>query len=189
VAFEWDFQKRLLYVGVGYRDVIDAKTNGNLTRGLPTTILFTAAVYRVGFPNPVSTTAQTCEITFDVWKEVFRVKIMRPGSVVTQIAPNKEGVFRRCVEAHGLLAGDRNQIQFGAALYLVAKVQIDPISPKMLQQIKRWVSRPTGTATAAPADALFSTFTGLFVQRIGDAAHELDFTTKPSVPTVAPPPK
>lgn len=188
VAFEWDYPRRLLHVSAGYRDVIDAHIDGRLSSGVPTTLVFTAAVYRVGFPDPVSTTAQTCEITFDVWKEIFRVKIMRPGSFETMPVTTKEGVYRRCAEARNLLAGDRTQVPFGVPLYLVAKVQVNPVSPNMLQQIKRWVSRPTGTATAAPADALFSTFTGLFVQRIGDADREIEFTTRAKVPTVAPPP-
>jgi len=188
VAFEWDYPQRLLHVSVKYRDVIDADTDRKLSSGVPTTLVFTAAVYRVGVRDPVSTTAQTCEITLNVWKEIFRVKIMRPGSVVTTPVTTKDGVLRRCAEANLLLAGDRTQVPPGVPLYLVAKVQVNPVSPTMLQQIKRWVSRPTGTATAAPADALFSTFTGLFVQRIADAARELDFTTRAMVPTVAPPP-
>jgi hypothetical protein len=68
-----------------------------------------------------------------------------------------------------------------------AKVQVNPVSPELLQKIKRWVSRPTGTGTAAPGDALFSTFTGLFLQRIGEAERELEFSTRPVVPRIAKP--
>ena len=87
------------------------------------------------------------------------------------------------------MIGTRDQIPFGSAVYIHAKVQVNPVSPEVLQKIKRWVSRPTGTGTAAPGDALFSTFTGLFLQRIGDAERELKFTTKTAVPSVPPPPK
>ena len=62
-------------------------------------------------------------------------------------------------------------------------MQVNPVSAEVLQRIKRWVSRPSGTSTAAPGDALFSTFTGLFLQRIGNAERELNFTTKSATPT------
>jgi hypothetical protein len=64
-----------------------------------------------------------------------------------------------------------------------AKVQVNPMSEDVLLKIKRWVSRPTGTSTAAPGDALFSTFTGLFLQRIGEAEKVLLFSTRPTVPS------
>jgi hypothetical protein len=42
--------------------------------------------------------------------------------------------------------------------------------------------RPSSTGTAAPGDALFSTFTGLFLQRIGDAERDQKFVTRPAKP-------
>jgi hypothetical protein len=69
-------------------------------------------------------------------------------------------------------------------LVLQAKVQVNPVSDDVLQKIKRWVSRPTGTSTAAPGDALFSTFTGLFLQRIAEAERVLIFSTKPTLPSI-----
>jgi hypothetical protein len=66
-------------------------------------------------------------------------------------------------------------------------VQVNPVSPEVMQKLKLWVTRPSGTGTAAPSDALFSTFTGLFLQRLGDAERELKFNSRPAVPTVVRP--
>ena len=63
-----------------------------------------------------------------------------------------------------------------------AAVRINPISEELLAKLKRWVSRPAQTATAAPGSALFSTFTGLFMQRVGDAERSVEFTTRVSLP-------
>jgi len=65
-----------------------------------------------------------------------------------------------------------------------AKVQVNPLSAEVMRKLKLWVLRPSGTGTAAPSDALFSTFTGLFLQRVGDAERELKFNSKPSLPSV-----
>jgi hypothetical protein len=61
---------------------------------------------------------------------------------------------------------------------------VNPISPEVLKKIQRWVMRPASTGTAAPGDALFSTFTGLFLQRVGDAEREVKFVTRITLPRV-----
>lgn len=187
VAFEWNPSRTQLFVDVKFRDAVDAEIRRKLSRGLPTSIVLTAALYRAGVRDPISTTAQTCKITWHVWDEVYLVEITRPGRIRTTPTSTVAGVLRRCAEAVQLPAGTSDQIPFGVALHLKAKVQINPVSPELLQKIKRWVSRPTGTGTAAPGDALFSTFTGLFLQRIGEAERELKFTTRSELPTVRKP--
>jgi hypothetical protein len=191
--FEWDSSRRLLYVGVSFRDVIDPNIRRKLRRGLPTTIVLTGAIYQPGQPQPVATTAQTCKITWHVWKEMYLIEITRPGFHRLEKTLTLNGVLRRCAEIRSpnvsrlLLAANSSQVSVGVPVYMQAKVQVNPLSEEVLQKIKRWVSRPTGTATAAPGDALFSTFTGLFLQRIGVAERELQFTTHTVVPTVANP--
>ncbi|MEZ4224355.1 MAG: hypothetical protein R3B13_25625 [Polyangiaceae bacterium] len=187
--FTWDASKTSLYVSVSFRDVVDASIRRKLSRGLPTTIVLTGTLYRRGNSEPMSTTAQTCKITWHVWDEVYLVEVTRPGETRSSAAITVDGVLRRCAEARRLIVGTRDQIPVGTVVYMNAKVLVNPVSPEVLQKIKRWVSRPTGTGTAAPGDALFSTFTGLFLQRIGEAERELKFSTKPVVPRVPPPPK
>jgi len=192
--FQWGPDKKNMYVSVSFRDVIDAKILNKLNRGLPTTIVLTAAIYRAGQSEPLSTTAQSCKITWHVWKEVYFVEVTRPGGTRIEKTLTANGVLRRCAEIQSsrvqrlLLAGTSSQIPDGVPLYMEGKVQINPVSPDVLTKIKRWVSRPTGTGTAAPGDALFSTFTGLFLQRIGKAERQLDFTTTVTMPLPPPPP-
>ncbi len=192
--FQWGPGKKNVYVSVSFRDVIDARILNKLTRGLPTTIVLTAAIYRSGSEKPLSTTAQSCKITWHVWKEVYFVEITRPGGTRVEKTLTANGVLRRCAEVRSsrvqrlLLAGTSSQIPDGVPLFMEGKVQVNPVSPDVLSKIKRWVSRPTGTGTAAPGDALFSTFTGLFLQRIGQAERQLDFTTKVTLPLPPPPP-
>ena len=178
VRFEWDAAKRNLFVSLSFREVVDATILRKLRRGLPTTIVFTATVHRPGIRDAVSTTTQTCKITFHVWDEVYIIERARSGRNDVQAALVPEGVLRHCTDVTRLLAGTSSEVLVGAPLSLRAQVLVNPVSDEVLDKIKRWVSRPSGTATASPGDALFSTFTGLFLQRIGDAERELKFTTK-----------
>jgi len=182
VELSWDTDHGLLYLDTNFRDVLDEGIRGKLSRGLPTTIVLTATIQLAGSLQPLSTTTQTCRITWHVWEEAYYVEILRPGSMQTRWTTTLEGVMRRCAEAHRLLAGDATQFSPAASLYARGSIQINPVSPEVLQKLQRWVQRPSSTGTAAPGDALFSTFTGLFLQRIGDAEREVRFFTRPHVP-------
>lgn len=188
--YTWNHQKTQLYMDVSFRDIVDTQIRKKLTRGLPTTIVLTGTVHQVGSKDPVSTTAQSCKVTWHVWDEVYVIERSRPGGSRTDRAVTLEGVLRRCAEASRLPIASSDQLPVGASIYVTAKLQVNPVSAEILNKIRRWVSRPASTATAAPGDALFSTFTGLFLQRIGEAERELKFTTKTAVPNVdKPPPK
>lgn len=187
VLLEWDTEAKLLYLTVGFRDVIDAELRAKLSRGLPTTIVLTAAVYRSGAAQPLSTTAHTCKVTWHVWEEAYRVEITRPGGSQVRWTTTVEGVLRRCADVRRLLAGTALQIPINTPLFCSAKVQVNPLSPEVLQKLKLWVLRPSGTGTAAPSDALFSTFTGLFLQRVGEAERELKFNSRSALPIVVRP--
>jgi len=189
VLFEWDAEAKLLYLSAAFRDVIDPELQAKLSRGLPTTIVLTAAIYRAGgsAATPLSTTAHTCKVTWHVWEEAYRVEITRPGSSQVRWTTTVEGVLRRCAEVRRLVAGNAQQVPMNTQLLCSAKVQVNPLSPEVMQKLKLWVLRPSGTATAAPSDALFSTFTGLFLQRVGEAERELKFNSRPLLPTVVRP--
>ena len=187
--FEWDAEAKLLYLSIGFRDVIDPELQAKLSRGLPTTIVFTATIYRGGTAGaqPLSTTAHTCRVTWHVWEEAYRVEITRPGGSQVRWTTTVEGVLRRCAEVRRLLAGTAAQVPVNAPVFCSAKVQVNPLSPEVVQKLKLWVLRPSGTGTAGPSDALFSTFTGLFLQRVGEAERELKFNSRPLLPTVVRP--
>lgn len=179
---EWDVDTRQLLLSLTFRDVIDQNIQEKLSRGLPTTIVLTAAVFRGGSDRPISTTAQTCKVTWHVWEEAYRVEVTRPGGTQIRWTTTTEGVLRRCAETRRLLAGQGSQVPEGTPLRVTGKIQVNPISPEVLNKIQRWVTRPSSTGTAAPGDALFSTFTGLFLQRVGDAEREAKFTTATALP-------
>jgi hypothetical protein len=179
---EWDVDRRVLYLDMTFRDLVDAGIQSKLSRGFPTTIVLTATVQRDGSSEVLSTTTQTCRITWHVWEEAYHVEIVRPGSTRVSWTTTIEGVLKRCAETRRLLAGDSTQIPLGVPLWVRGSIQVNPVSPQVLSKLRRWVMRPSSTGTAVPGDALFSTFTGIFMQRIGDAERDQKFVTRPGEP-------
>jgi hypothetical protein len=182
--FEWDVTRRWLFVTVSFRDVADAALLRKLTLGLPTTIILTGLLYAQGSEQPLASTLQNCKITWHVWEEMYRVEVNRPDqqTVLRHWSPTLNGVLRRCAQTERLLIAQQGQVEENTPLILRGKVLVNPISPDLLQKIQSWISRPSNTATASPGSILFSTFTGLFMTRIGEAERVLEFSTRPALP-------
>jgi hypothetical protein len=182
--FEWDATKRWLFVTVSFRDVADAALLRKLTLGLPTTIILTGLLYAQDSDQPLASTLQNCKITWHVWEEMYRVEVNRPDqqAIMRHWSPTLNGVLRRCAQTERLLIANQGQVPEGKALILKGKVLVNPVSPELLSKIQNWVSRPSNTAAASPGSILFSTFTGLFMARIGEAERVFEFSTRAALP-------
>ena len=173
VTAAWD-DKQMLHIGVSYRELVDGATTKKLQSGLPTTIVTRAGLFRAGENRPIAGIARTCVVTFDLWDELYHLKINGgPDEVVISIDGSPEGVLRRCAELEFTVP--RWALAPKGDFYVLANGSVNPVSGDMVERIKRWVTRPVGTNVAA-GDALFGSFVDLFVTRgIGDADRVLEF--------------
>ena len=173
--------KRVL-VSFSYRDVVDAEITRKLQSGLPTVITMRGAILREAGGEPVAPIAKSCRVVYDLWDEVFRIDVKQRDQAPTAIAVNVEGVLRICAEARRLTAVERAVLRKDTRYFIAALVEVNPISPEVLDRIKRWVSRPSGAAPTGPGDSLFGSFVGLFVTRVETAERRLAFRTHAFVP-------
>lgn len=183
--FAWNKTEKagtLLNASFSFRDVIDKPMQEKLANGLPTTIAMRAYLLREGEANPVALAVRTCKITFDLWDEVYRLKISGPGGERDTAALNLDGVLRQCAEARDLPVAERALLTPGKPHFLGVIVEVNPVSPQMLEQMRKWVSRPAGSTGIGPTDALFGSFVGLFVKQMGTADRTLRFRTQSVTP-------
>jgi len=155
--YAWDHG--LLRASFSYRDVMDASLTSKLSSGLPTVIAMRAYVFPEGSDVPVGLSVRTCRVVYST-----------------------DGVLRQCTDARDLIVAEKSQLTTGAPCYLGVIVDVNPISPEMLTQMRQWVSRPTGSTNIGPSDALFGSFVGLFVRNIGTSDRTLKFRTQTVVP-------
>ncbi len=184
--FAWDKNEKtgqtLLRASFSYRDIVDKALADKLSSGLPTVIAMRAYVLREGEQDPVALAVRTCRVVYDLWDEVYRLKITSVGGERDSAALNLEGVLRQCAEARDLPVVDRSLLTKGKPHFLGVIVEVNPISPQMLAQMRQWVSRPAGSTGIGPGDALFGSFVGLFVRQIGNADRTLRFRTQAITP-------
>jgi hypothetical protein len=175
-------EKGIVKVSVGFRDVVDAEISKKLLSGLPTVITMRGYVFRESGGDPVALTAKSCRVVFDLWDEVFRIQITQPGGSATAVAVNTEGVLRNCAEARKMPLMERSLMKDGTRYFVAALVEVNPVSAEMLDRIKRWVTRPNGSAAIGPGDSLFGSFVGLFVARVESADRRLAWRTQAFLP-------
>lgn len=181
-------EKGVVKLTVSFRDVIDAEIAKKLQSGLPTIVTMRGYVFRESGGDPIALTAKSCRIVYDLWDEVFRIQLAQPGGPASAVAVNVEGVLRNCCEAKKLPLVDRALLPASARYFVATLIEVNPVSPEMLERIKRWVTRPNGSNAIGPGDSLFGSFVGLFVARIGDADRKLAFRTQAFPPPPEAPP-
>ena len=184
-TFSWEKQDKgpdLLVSSFSYVDVIDAAFRNKLSNGLPHVIVMRAYFWREGESEPVALAARTCRIAYDLWEEVYRLKISGPGGERDTAALNIDGVLRQCFEARKLPITDRTLVTAGKPHLLGVIVEVNPVNAQMVEQMRKWVTRPAGSTGIGPGDALFGSFVGLFVRNIGQAERTLRFRTQSFTP-------
>jgi hypothetical protein len=152
-----------------------------LSSGLPTVIAMRAYVYREGEDAPVALAPRVCRVVYDLWDEVYRVHVSEPERERDQAAV-LDGVLRLCTDARDLPFVRRGLLAAKQAYFLGVVVDVNPVSPQMIEQMRRWMSRPTGSTGIGPSDALFGSFVQLFVHQIATSDKTLTFRTQSIVP-------
>ena len=132
--------------------------------------------------SPGRVAARTCRVAYDLWDEVYRLKISGPGGERDGAALNIDGVLRQCFEARRLTVADRSLLAAGKPHFLGAIVEVDPVNAQMVEEMRKWVSRPAGSTGIGPADALFGSFVGLLMRQTSAAGRTLRFRTQSITP-------
>lgn len=184
-TFSWETQEKgpdLLMASFSYVDVLDSAFRAKLSNGLPHVVVMRAYFWREGESEPVALAARTCRITYDLWEELYRLKITGPGGERDTAVFNVNGVLRQCFEVSKLRVSDRTLVTAGKPHFLGVIVEVNPVNAQMVEQMRKWVTRPAGSTGIAPGDALFGSFVGLFVRSMGKAERTLLFRTQSFTP-------
>jgi hypothetical protein len=184
-TFTWDKQDKgpdQLMASFSYVDVLDDAFRAKLSNGLSHVVVMRAYFWRDGESDPVALAARTCRIAYDLWDDVYRLKISGPGGDRDTAALNVDGVLRLCFEARKVQITDRSLVTAGKPHFLAVIVEVNPVNAQMVEQMRKWVTRPAGSTGIGPGDALFGSFVGLFVRSIGQAERTLRFRTQAFTP-------
>jgi hypothetical protein len=178
--FAWD--QNLLRATFSFTDIIDGPIGQKLSNGPTSTIVVRALVLRDGETTPVTLALQTCSVTYDLWEDVYKIKLTTSAATRDLAVANLAGVTRICGKAQDLPIATRSAFKVGVAHFLAVLVDVNPVNAEMRAQMRQWMQRPAGAVEVGPGDALFSAFVGLLLRDVAGSDRTLEFRTQSFVP-------
>jgi len=163
-----------------FDDVFDEAVKQKLSNGPSSTIVMRAFVVRQGETTPVAIALQQCVVNYDLWNEVFRVRLTntKTADATPRSVVNIAGVIRICGKAQDLPIATRSALRAGVPHLLEVFVDVNPVSDEVRQQMKQWLQRPIGAPEVGPGDALFTAFVALLVRDVGGSDKTVQFRTQ-----------
>jgi len=161
-----------------YRDVFTKKVRKKLDSGLPVRVVVQLALERKGKDKPYSYWARSVEIVYDLWEEDYVLTMeddrgrRRTRVATAEEAINLAGVLWR------VRAARTARLKPGTYRFRVL-AEVNPVSKEMVDNIRRWLSRPSGGQGSEARSNFFGSFVGIFVdRRIGEADRSAAFVSQ-----------
>jgi len=172
-----------LVASVGLQDLFSASERERLTSGFSTRVLIRVLLRREGDPEPVAVAFQRAEIVYDIWDEKFRVRVTRgPDTDRTIEAPNAADAIFAATALLSFPIVDRTRLQPGQRYFLAVRGDLNPLSPELQAEIRRWLRQPAGAQRrpgSGGGDSFFGSFVTVFVNpQIEDSEHQVRFVSQ-----------
>jgi hypothetical protein len=174
-AFSVDGGK--LWCSVDFPELSDAALKKKLDSGLVTTVVARAYLVREGSSRAEALAVQTMRTAYDLWDEVYVSEVSGEAGARVFRDKRREDALHRLSQLK-LPVIDAARLQPGAHYRVSVIVELNPVGKELLQQVRRWLSRPR---EGAPIDgeSYFGSFVGLFVnRRVGDAERVISLRTQ-----------
>lgn len=168
------------YISVSAVDFLSRDVQHKLRSGLPQTIVLQAIAYKSPSKKPVAAYAHTCRIVFDIWDEVFHVQRTTVQSQSSFVMKSPREINKICLDLQTVRLGDASLYRDkpGQSIYVALLVELNPLSEKTVERIRRWLVRPGGSKGLAE-DSFYGSFVSLFINpRIGTADRSLRFRSQ-----------
>lgn len=160
-------------------DFADEAVRRRLSHGLLQTIVMRTHATSAGNTTPIAIAVRSCRVVYDIWADRYSVDVSTETSDRSVTLDSISAVVEACLVADHVAVGDAAawRGRHGEHVTFHVVVELNPVTPDMVQRIRQWLARPEGGA--APDTAFFGSFVSLFVNRqIGDAERTLPFQSQ-----------
>jgi hypothetical protein len=163
-----------------YPDVFDPALAKKLDSGFAMNLVARAWLFREGAARPEALAVRHFRVAYDLWDEVYLVEERDDAGTRTWREPTRAAAMRRVTTLDRLPVAETARMPDGARYHVAVLVEVNPVSPELLAQVRRWLANPPETHRFAGAgESFFGSFVSIFVNpRIGDAEKVLRFQTQ-----------
>ncbi|RMH40184.1 MAG: hypothetical protein D6689_14540 [Deltaproteobacteria bacterium] len=165
-----------LVASVQFTDLFDAAAYNKLSSGFAATVAVRGVVYEVRSGAPVAVTAATFRVVYDLWDEVYRIRIVDMRGMRGFRVRSRADALKAVTEVDALPLAPLDRIAIGPHYVVELIVELNPISDERLAEMRRWLTRRAGTASIQSNSSFFGSFVSVFANpelRPSDAALRL----------------
>jgi hypothetical protein len=170
----------VLAISVGVPDIIQPAAEQHLTSGFATRVLIRVALFREETREVVATTYRLADIVYDLWEEKFRVQRSDARRLVEQRdAATAREAISLAADLIQFPVADLGRMIPGVSYRLSFSTDLNPLSPEVVTELRRWLARPQGQGRLAPGDSFFGSFVSIFVNpHIEDSERRIQFISQ-----------
>jgi len=163
------------------RDFLDTAIRQRLKSGLPQLLVTRVVAVRDGRENrPVAFSMLSCRVVYDLWEEVFQIRVQRGAGTQEVGADSPETVARYCLAVNQLMVGTETVYEKlrGKPVFFTALIEFNPMSDGTVERIRRWIARSGGSGKLT-GDAFFGSFVSRFLDRkMGSAERSVSYRSQ-----------
>src|SRR5262249_40930277 len=150
-----------LVVSGSFTAIFDDDLVEQLGNGFAQTLFVRAWLWREGAELPIWFTAATYRVLYAQWDEVYYVRVRDPtGERNAKLAARAEAL-REAATLRELPVAPLDRLEPGGSYFLGVIVEVNPVTPELVAEVRRWLTRPPGRAVGG--DSFFGSFVSIFV--------------------------
>jgi len=167
-----------LTVSFSVQDLVDRDAEADLESGLPTRVALRVSLRSEGSSDALRASIRTCEVTYDLWDEVFHVHIEDERRSRWYDATSRRDAIRLCTVVRDTRLSVRGLAAGKYVLDVVA--ELNPVSTEMLEGLRSWLRVPSGSGGPGEGQSFFGSFVAIFInRRLGEADRTIRFRSAP----------
>ncbi len=107
--------------------------------GLTQRIYYTIKLTNKQSKKELCTTIKYCQITWDLWDEIFLVKCISPQSITKTKIKNLKKLLNKLFTINNLQLCPASTLKTGVKYYYQLDLVLNPLSKKLIRKIKLWI--------------------------------------------------
>jgi hypothetical protein len=124
--------------------LFDGAAYNNLENGFPSTVVVRCWVYPRDQTDAVSFALLRRRLVYDLWDEVFVVRLEEPGGVREVRVKYKAEALKVLTSLDGIAIGALKILPIGAQFQLAVVAELNPVSKETLAEARRWLTQGAG---------------------------------------------
>jgi hypothetical protein len=161
-------------------ELFDIRDYENLAKGFVTTVVARIYVYRKDRDEPVSAVMVSFRVVYDLWDRQYVVRIEGPRGRQTYHYNHQADALKALTTLDAMPVAPLADIPPGPHHYLAMVLELNPVSKELQAEMRRWLTRPAGSASIDRSSSFFGSFVSVFVNpRLPEADRVVRLRSQP----------